>query len=171
MRIAGHPIHPMLLPIPIGLFVFALVADIATHTGWAASGWPAVAYYCIGGGIIGALLAAVFGFLDYLSLTDFRVKRIATAHMAINLAVVGVFVVNFLLRWETQGTGGLFTLALTVTGILLLLVSGWLGAEMVYVRRVAVAPTDAEAGDRRHRDVPVRQERRRTHFGSPLGEH
>jgi len=174
IRIAGHPIHPMLVPIPIGLFVFALVADIATHTGWAASGWPAVAFYCIGGGIVGALLAAVFGFLDYLTLTDLQTKRIATAHMLINLVVVGLFVVNFVLRWNAQGTGGIFTFALTAVGILLLLASGWLGGELVFVRRVAMAPTDAEAGDRRHMEVPVRLERRHTHHhpgGTPLGEH
>jgi uncharacterized membrane protein len=174
VRIANHPIHPMLVPIPIGLFLFALVADIATHTGWADTAWPAVAYYCIGGGIIGGLLAAVFGFLDYISLTDLRAKRVATAHMLINLAVVGLFVVNFALRWNEQGTGGTTTFVLTIVAILLLVVSGWLGGELVYVRRVAVAPTDGEVGDRRHVDVPVRQERRHTRHhagGTPLGEH
>jgi len=171
MRVAGHPIHPMLVPIPVGLFIFALVADIAIHAGWAASAWPAVAFYCIGGGILGALVAAVFGFLDYVTITEVRTKRLATAHMLVNLTVVGLFVVNFLLRWNTQGGGGNVTFGLTVLGILLLLVSGWLGGELVYVRRVAVAPTDAEAGDRRHHDVPVRLERRHTHFGTPAGEH
>lgn len=171
MRIAGHPIHPMLVPIPIGLFVFSLVADIATLTGWAASAWPAVALYCMGGGIVGALLAAVFGFLDYRTLTEPRTKDVATAHMLINLAVVGLYVVNFALRWNSQGSGGLLTFGLSVLAILMLLVSGWLGGELVYVRRVAVAPAEGAAGDRRHREVPVREDRRRANLGAPLGEH
>ena len=51
--IAGHPIHPMLVPIPIGLFVFALVADLASRIDGASAAWPTVALYCIGGGIVG----------------------------------------------------------------------------------------------------------------------
>ena len=56
--IAGHPIHPMLVGIPIGLFVFALVADLASRVAGTSDAWPIVALYCIGGGIVGALLVA-----------------------------------------------------------------------------------------------------------------
>ena len=67
--IAGHPIHPMLVTIPIGLFVFSLVGDIAVWLGHDAA-WPEVAFYCMGGGIVGALLAAVFGLVDLIALRD-----------------------------------------------------------------------------------------------------
>ena len=89
--IAGHPIHPMLVPIPIGLFVFSLVADIAVYLGWVGA-WPAVALYCMGGGVIGGLLAAIFGLTDLLALRDERSKKIGVAHMTINLIVVVLYI-------------------------------------------------------------------------------
>ena len=168
--IAGHPIHPMLVPIPIGLFVFSFVADIAVYLGYGGA-WPAVALYTMGGGVIGALIAAIFGFVDLLSLRDDRAKKIAVAHMVINLIVVTLYIVNFWLRWQGQpleGTPGI----LSVVAILLLLVSGWLGGHMVYVYGVGVAGAlGRPLIDRRKDQVPVRHERRRAHAGQPIGQH
>lgn len=168
--IAGHPIHPMLVPIPIGLFVFSLVADIAVYLGWGGA-WSAVALYCMGGGIVGALLAAVFGFFDLLSLRDDAPKKIGVAHMVINLIVVTLYVVNFWLRWEGEPLEGP-TGTLSVVAILLLLASGWLGGHMVYVHGVAVAgAVGRPLIERRRAQVPVSQERRRPYPGRPVGQH
>jgi uncharacterized membrane protein len=168
--IAGHPIHPMLVPIPIGLFVFSLVADIAVYLGWVGA-WPAVALYCIGGGIVGALLAAVFGFIDLLSLRDDRAKKIGTAHMVINLVVVALYIVNFWLRWQGQPLAGAPG-TLSIVAILLLLASGWLGGHMVYVHGVAVAGSLGQPLiERRKAQTPVREERRRAYSGRPVGQH
>lgn len=71
-RFAGHPIHPMLIPFPIGLFVFSLVGDIIFRAGWGAHVWTDVAFLTMAGGIIGGLLAAVPGFVDYLALARAR---------------------------------------------------------------------------------------------------
>src|SRR5687767_5627788 len=65
--IAGHPIHPMLVAIPIGLWVFSFVCDLFVLSGRTGA-WPTVALYTMVGGIVGALLAAVPGFIDLLSL-------------------------------------------------------------------------------------------------------
>src|SRR5262252_8322778 len=93
--IARHPIHPMLVVFPMGLFVAALVFDIlAQATGNPV--WRTVAFYDIAAGVVGGLLAAVPGFVDYFSLEGRR--RTATWHMILNLVVVGLFVVNWLLR-------------------------------------------------------------------------
>src|SRR5687767_6032767 len=73
--VKGHPIHVILVPLAIGLWVFALVADVAA----AVTGnpdWRTVAFYSIGGGVVGALLAAVPGFIDLLSMQDPAVRRI-----------------------------------------------------------------------------------------------
>jgi uncharacterized membrane protein len=168
--IAGHPIHPMLVPIPIGLFVFSLVADIAVYLGWVGA-WSAVALYCIGGGIVGALLAAMFGFVDLISLRDERAKKIGTAHMVINLVVVALYVVNFWLRWQgqpLQGAPG----TLSIVAILLLLASGWLGGHMVYVHGVAVAGSVGQPLiERRKAQMPVHEDRRRGYSGRPVGQH
>jgi uncharacterized membrane protein len=166
--VAGHPIHPMLVPIPIGLFVFSPVADVIVYFGGAGA-WPAVAFYCMGGGIVGALLAAVFGLIDLLSLTEERVRRIGTAHMIINLTVVALFVVNFWLRWQGDGLDGTpFILSLIAVG--LLAISGWLGGHMVFVHGVAVG-RGRPVFERRKVQVPVRQERRKVYPGAPLGQH
>jgi uncharacterized membrane protein len=78
--IGKHPIHPMLVAFPIGLWVFALVCDVVRLFGGAEI-WNSVALYSIAGGIVGALLAAVPGFIDFLSIDEPQVKRIATTHL------------------------------------------------------------------------------------------
>jgi uncharacterized membrane protein len=168
--IAGHPIHPMLVPIPIGLFIFSLVADIAVYLGWVGA-WPAVALYCIGGGIVGALLAAVFGLVDLLSLRDDRAKKTGVAHMVINLIVVTLYIVNFWLRYQGEPIDGIPG-TLSFVAVLMLLASGWLGGHMVYVHGVAVTSALGKPLiDRRKASVPVQQERRRINTGQPLGQH
>lgn len=167
--IAGHPIHPMLVPIPIGLFVFSLVADVAVYFGWGAA-WPAVALYTMGGGVVGALLAAAFGLVDLLALRDERAKKIGVAHMVINLIVVTLYIVNFWLRWQGEPLEGIPG-TLSIVAILMLLGSGWLGGHMVYVHGVGVAGAlGRPLIDRRKVQVPVRHERRRTH-AQPVGQH
>jgi uncharacterized membrane protein len=130
--IAGHPIHPMLVAIPIGLWIFSLVCDLAHLSGAAGESWGIVALYTMAGGIAGALLAAVPGFIDMLSLGG-AIKRTALVHMGINLTVVALYAVNFWLR-----LGGTTLVWLSVLGLGLLVVSGWLGGKMVYEHGVGV---------------------------------
>lgn len=131
----GHPIHAMLIPLPIGLWVFALVADIAAAlTG--NPNWLVAAFYAMGAGIVGALLAALPGFVDLFSMRDPAVKRIGIRHMALNLAAVVVFALNFYLRWRQPDYAG--PVWLTLLGIVIIGLSGWLGGEMVYRHGVGV---------------------------------
>lgn len=146
-NVAKHPIHPMLVTVPIGLWVMSLVCDLVRATGTANDDWAIVALYTMVGGIAGALVAAIPGIIDMLSLQG-GLKRIALTHMAINLTVVALYAVNVWMR--TRGGDAGTTLLLSVLAIALLLVSGWLGGKMVYVHGVAVetppepAPTKAE---------------------------
>ena len=144
--IARHPIHPMLVPIPIGLWLFSLVCDLVHRFGGTSPNWEIVAWYTMIGGIIGALAAAVPGFIDMLSL-PWSVKRVALAHMAINLTIVALYVVNAYLRRKGGVTDG--TIWLSGISIVALVVSGWLGGHMVYLRRVAVEEADVAARDPR----------------------
>jgi uncharacterized membrane protein len=141
--IAGHPIHPMLVSIPIGLWIFSLVSDLIFRFYSPTEAWNTVALYTLIGGIVGALLAALPGFVDLLSLPE-GPRKTALIHMAINLTVVALYVVNAWLR--LQGGGGQTPLLLSVVGIGLLVVSGWLGGKMVYEHGVAV---DIEGINRR----------------------
>ena len=140
--VKGHPIHAMLVPLPIGLWIFALVADVMTHAG-GAPGWRTAAFYAIGVGVVGALLAALPGLVDLVSLRPGPARRTGIWHMVINLVAVAVFALNFLLRWRTADHSG--RLLLTALGVVLIAISGWLGGEMVYVGGVGVAPGAREA--------------------------
>ncbi|HVF63438.1 MAG TPA: DUF2231 domain-containing protein [Casimicrobiaceae bacterium] len=137
--IAGHPIHPMLVPLPIGLLVFSFLADLFFLWGAGNPAWVTVALYTMAGGIVGALLAAVFGVIDLVSLPPSKAKRIGIWHMTINLAVVAVFAVSLWLRVSGSATDRL-PVMLSFVGVALLVVSGWLGGHMVYVHGVGQAP-------------------------------
>jgi uncharacterized membrane protein len=141
--IKGHPSHAMLVPLPIGLWIFALVADIMVHMG-RVPGWRSAAYYAIGVGVVGALVAAVPGLIDLMALPPGRTRRTGIIHMGINLLAVVVFAVNFLTRYGNVDHSGM--LRLTAIGVALIAVSGWLGGEMVYVGGVGVAPGARETG-------------------------
>ena len=142
--VGRHPVHPMLIPFPIALWIFSLVADVVYL--WRGNpvwrDW--VAFYTLLGGIIGAAVAAVPGIVDWLSITDRGVKKLADWHARLNVIALVVFVADFYLRTTggARWVGGSTTipLLLSVLGVVLITVSGWLGGEMVYVHGVAVEP-------------------------------
>ena len=148
-RVAKHPIHPMLVVLPIGLWVTALVFDII----YAATGRPSMrtaAFWNVGAGVIGALLAAIPGFVDWLSLTG-RAARIATYHMLLNLGAVALFAVNWFVRTRVDADSP-WPLVLSIVGVIGVAVSGWLGGELVYVHRVGVEEdVDVRAAARQRR--------------------
>jgi uncharacterized membrane protein len=134
-RVAKHPIHPMLVVLPIGLWVTALAFDII----YAFTGRPGMrtaAFWNVAAGVVGALLAAIPGFVDWLSLTG-RASRIATYHMILNLAAVVLFAVNWFVRTRVAADSP-WPLILSIIGVVGIGISGWLGGELVYVHRVGV---------------------------------
>ena len=148
--IRRHPIHPMLIVFPIALWIASLVCDIIYHVGSHNLFWKAAAFYSMAGGIIGALLAAVPGFIDYLSLTDSRVKKIATTHLALNLIVVVLFIFNLGLRFNASPGTEVFEFVLTIIALAILAGSGWLGGTLVYEHRIGVStPPEERVIDRR----------------------
>lgn len=140
-QVAGHPIHPMLVALPIGMWVFSLVADFIGLRSGAAATWHAAALYTMVGGIIGALLAAVFGFIDVMSLREDHVKRVGFTHMTLNLVITVLYIVNAWTRVHSSVSPNV-SLSLSIIAIALLLVSGWLGGHMVYKHGVAVSAAD-----------------------------
>ena len=133
----GHPLHPVIIPLPIGLWIFSLVSDLIFKFGYGGAVWNDVAFYTLGGGILGALIAALPGLVDLTSLTNPKTKSIAIWHMFINLLAVAVYCVNFWLRMH-RAPGDNLPIVLSVIGVVLITISGWLGGELVYVRGVAV---------------------------------
>ena len=133
----GHPFHPIIIPLPIGLWIFSIVSDFIFKLGWGSPVWNDVAFYTLAGGIIGALIAAVPGFIDLTGLTNPKTKTIAIWHMMINLLAVALYCVNFWLRTQ-RAPGDNLPILLSAIGIILIIISGWLGGELVYVRGVAI---------------------------------
>ena len=131
-----HPLHPMLVALPIGLWVFALVCDIVA-AGGGPSVWRTVALYCVAGGIVGAVIAAVPGLIDYFSIDESAMRRIANFHLLVNLGVFVVFAINLWSRFSVSSTS-IVPLILSVIGVIGIGVGGWLGGEMVYVKGMAV---------------------------------
>ncbi|MGQ0811877.1 MAG: DUF2231 domain-containing protein [Nitrospiraceae bacterium] len=133
----GHPMHPMLVAVPIGLWIFSLVCDLIYSFGWGGVIWNTMALYSMMGGVLGALGAAVPGYLDFRSLIDPRVVRVGKMHMLINLTVVGLYAVNIWLRMVSD-PGAMIPLLLSILTVSLLGVSGWLGGELVFAHGVGV---------------------------------
>jgi uncharacterized membrane protein len=137
--IAKHPIHPMLVVFPIGLWIFSLACDLIGLGVAVPTIWHTVAFYTMIGGLIGALAAAVPGLIDFLYYKGGLppVKKIATIHMAINLTAVVLYAVNIWLRSRGEENMAL-PIALSIIGVGMIAVSGWLGGQMVHVYGVAV---------------------------------
>jgi uncharacterized membrane protein len=134
--IKKHPLHPMLVAVPIGLWLFALVCGIVAAAG-GTSIWSTVAFYCVGGGIVGAVVAAVPGLIDYFSIDEAAMRRIATLHLIVNSTALFVFALNLWTRFAPP-PGSYMPLILSIVGIVGVGVGGWLGGEMVYVKGMAV---------------------------------
>jgi|SRR5689334_17709522 uncharacterized membrane protein len=135
--IAGHPIHPMLVPFPIALWIFSLASDFIYLFGFGGPVWKDIALYTIVAGVGGGLAAAVPGYLDYRAITEPLTVKIAERHMIINVSLVLLFSINVLLRLST-GPHAIAPVVLSVVGVAGLAISGWLGGELVYVKGVGV---------------------------------
>ncbi|MFF1398462.1 DUF2231 domain-containing protein [Streptomyces sp. NPDC058287] len=145
----GHPFHPMLVTVPIGAWVGSLVFDIASHLvgdpGFLARG----AMWLIALGVIGALAAALVGFLDLFAIPPgTRAFRIGLVHMTLNLLVTAAYTANFLWRHadyrpDAGVAGGM--LALNAVGLAALGVSGHLGGKLAYRYGVRVADEITQA--------------------------
>lgn len=152
--IGNHPIHPMLVPIPIGAFALALLGDILHTVSPEDPFWYGFSYACTGVGVLFALFAAAAGAVDYFGLRmSSKAFRTATLHALLNLAVVVLYGTSFLLRRnEAAMTEDRWPVAmgLAVLGFGLLGVSGWLGGKLAYEHRVGVIePADSSAADAR----------------------
>ena len=143
-QIAGHPIHPMLIPFPIAFFVGTLVTDIV-FTIKGDPFWARMAFYVLAAGLVMAALAALAGLTDFLG--DRLVRRLSAAwhHMIGNVTAVELEIVSLAVRGGPHGTGGYpLALYLSIAVTLILLYTGWRGWEMVYRDHVAISDEPAE---------------------------
>src|SRR2546423_14237394 len=131
-KVLGHAAHPILIVFPLGLLATSVIFDIVcarTKNGQ----FAIVAYWMIAAGLIGGLVAAVPGFVDWLAIPkNTRAKRIGLYHAIGNDIVLILFALSW---WLRRGAPGYepsnIAFALSVVGVLLALFTGWLGGELI----------------------------------------
>ncbi|MBW8751050.1 MAG: DUF2231 domain-containing protein [Propionibacteriales bacterium] len=146
VKALGHPVHPMLIVFPLGLLATAVIFDILeliTGNG----DFSIAAAYAIAAGVIGGLVAAVFGLLDWLAIpTGTRARRLGLWHGGGNVVVVLLFAISWLIRanadaWDPNAAA----LVLSFAGVAVAGVTGWLGGELV--NRLGVGVDDGAGLD------------------------
>lgn len=143
--IGGHPIHPMLIPFPIALWSTSFAVDIWFYFERNPT-WLYASKFMIAAGCIGAIAAAIPGIIDWWTLKDREVVRIANWHARLNIAALIVFAISLFFRMQIGsplvGRRLVIPFLLSFLGVILIAISGWLGGEMVFKHGVAVEPQD-----------------------------
>jgi uncharacterized membrane protein len=145
--IAGHPIHPMLIPFPIAFFFATLLCDIAFWRSGNAS-WATASSWLLGAGLVMAALAAVAGLVDVLGDARIRALREVWWHAGGNVLLVLVQAYSWYARY-TEGTAAVMPkgLILSVVAVALMGFTGWMGWQMVYRDHVGVADVPDPRGN------------------------
>ena len=138
-KIMGHPIHPILIPFPLGLLTTSIVFDVV-HLLTGSGKWSEISFWMIAAGVIGGLAAAVFGLIDWLAIPPgTRAKVVGLWHGATNVVMVTLFIVSWLLRADAPGAPGTVAIVLSFVAVGLASLGGFLGGELVVRLGVGVA--------------------------------
>ena len=134
-NIGGHPIHPMLIPFPLALWGTSFAVDVLFYF-LRHPTLLVIAKFMIAAGCLGAIAAAIPGIIDWLAIKTGDVKRVANWHARLNVAALVVFAISLLLRTgsysELVGRRLTLPFLLSLVGVILILISGWLGGELVF---------------------------------------
>ena len=128
-QILGHPVHQVLVELPIGAFVFAVTCDtLGAFTGQRS--FVHAARHALDFGLMTAVVAAPFGLIDWLAIrSGTRAKRVGLAHALGNVVVIGLFASARAVRGNRHPIGAAKWLA--ATGLALTGVTAWLGGELI----------------------------------------
>jgi uncharacterized membrane protein len=158
VKILGHPVHQTLVAFPVGLLVTTTVFDLI-HAVSGGTTSAMVAFWMLAAGLIGALIAAPFGAIDWLAIPQgTRAKRIGALHGTGNVVVVIVYAVSWWLRREVPADPPATAIMLSVVGVAIAAMTAWLGGELV--SRLSVGVSDEAGLDAPSSlDAPVRSRR------------
>lgn len=135
-----HPIHPMLVHVPVACWTLVPFSDLAAAGTSSAFFWQASALLAaIGAG--GAMLAASAGAMDYAraSAVAPRVVNIHAALMATALVLAGAGLIGRVGPGHTALTPApTWTVALGIAAFLVMAVGAAFGGELVYGRGVGL---------------------------------
>jgi uncharacterized membrane protein len=142
----GHPFHPILVTVPIGAWVSSLVFDVGSRIVEGPEFLVRGSAWLIAIGVVGAVAAALVGFLDLLAIpTGTPAFRTGLVHMSLNLTVTAAYLINFLWRQGNDAEVGTGPLVLSVVSLAALGVSGFLGGKLAYHYGVRVADETTQA--------------------------
>lgn len=131
VKLLGHPVHPMLVVFPLGLFTTAAVFDVV-HLVTGTPRWGDIAFWLITVGLIGAIGAAIAGVVDWAAIpARTRAKRVGLRHGFGNAMVVVLFILRWFLGLGAPTIPSPFATALSLLGAVVLAVTAWLGGELV----------------------------------------
>jgi uncharacterized membrane protein len=138
VNIAGHPVHPMLVPFPITFLVSALLTDIA-YWGSVEDFWARASFWLIGAGLASGLLAGLVGAIDYLTIERAREHRAGKLHAAGNITALVLAAANIAIRWGDPAAPILWAgLILSLIIAAILVVTGWYGGELTFRHKIGV---------------------------------
>jgi uncharacterized membrane protein len=131
VELLGHRVHQTLIVLPLGLLAGAALFDVV-HIVNGSGDWARISFWLIAAGVVCALVAAVFGAIDWLGIPQgTRAKRVGAVHGIGNVVVAGLFGVSWLLRRDAPTDPSGLELVLSFGGVALALFTGWLGGELV----------------------------------------
>ena len=139
-KLFGHAIHPIMIVFPLGLLATAAIFDIL-YLLTLNTTFSTVSFWMIVSGVIGGLLAAVFGLIDFLAIpSGTRAKSVGRYHAIVMVTAVVLFALSLWLRWEVPNVPATPALLCSFAGVLVALVGGWFGGELVERLGVGVSP-------------------------------
>lgn len=154
-KLAGHPIHPMLIPFPIALLVATFASDLV-FWGTGDAFWARASFWLLAAALVMSAAAATAGFADFLGNAKIRTMRDAWQHMIGNVVAVVLALVSFILRWSLEPNQGVLPWGIVLSAliVLILLFTGWKGGSLVYHHRIGMHPEEPAGDD------PTRPNRR-----------
>lgn len=145
----GHPVHPILVTLPIGAWVCSFIFDLVSYGSSEPRSWSVGAMWLVLVGVVGAAAAAVFGVLDLLNLprhtAAFSTGRL---HAILNSTALVIFLIDFMWRFNTRDSwdsAPVGPLVLSIIGLVVVSMSGFLGGKLAYRYGVRVASESVQA--------------------------
>lgn len=142
-RIAGHPIHPMLIAFPVALYTATVVA-LFVHLATGDAFWFRAAMWSNIAGVVMAVVAAIPGFVDLLSIpSDTRAKSVGLRHAGFNVLALILFLASAIVLYRNYSAGSFDAtapLVLSILGLLSTVAAGWLGWNLVQTHHIGVIP-------------------------------
>lgn len=138
VHIAGHPVHPILIPFPIALLTAAAVTDLAYLLG-PDPFWARASLWLIAAGFMSGVVAALPGLIDFVTIQRARSHSTGWIHLIGNLLVLGAALLNWLPRIDdTESFISPWGLTLSLVTAGLLVITGWTGGELAYRHKIGV---------------------------------